>query len=56
MPDKKVAAHRLASLREGLFMDAPTAASLIQAGVDPNEWQQAVRDKIARIAEGKRDD
>ena len=50
MPDEKVAAHRLASLIEGLFMDGPTAASLIEAGVDPEEWRQAVREKLERIA------
>ena len=58
MPDEKVAAHRLASLRENLWMSREDAAALIQAGIDPEEWRDAVRDKLAQKfqpAEGKRD-
>jgi hypothetical protein len=51
MPDEKVAAHRLSSLFEGLFMDSATACDLIQAGVDPEQWQEAVRERLRQIAD-----
>ena len=50
--DKKVAAHRLASLAEGRWMSREDAAALIQAGIDPEEWRDAIRAKLAQIAEG----
>lgn len=54
--DEKVAAHRVASLMEALWCDAPTAAALIRDGVDPAEFKQAIRERLTQIADGGRDE
>lgn len=51
----RVLEHRLSALLEALWMDAPTAAALIQAGVDPQEFQKAVRERLTLMAEEARD-
>lgn len=54
--DEQVAAHRLANLMEGLWCDAPTAAALIRDGLDPTEFQQAIRERLVQIADGGHDE
>lgn len=46
--DEKVAAHRLAGLVEGLWLDRETARKLIEDGVDPQEFIRSIRQYPAR--------
>lgn len=47
MPDAQVALHRLSALIEGVWLSPQMERELQAIGIDPEQFQQACRERIA---------